>query len=97
MKIQVTKDQAQIQIQSPHAIVRDLLEGTAQRLREMMASQGIDLTNFDVGSQQQHADNGGSAGTDEKQSQGMTGSATESDQATGTESLELDQLVDYYV
>jgi flagellar hook-length control protein FliK len=101
MKIQVSKDQAQIHIQSPHAIVRDLLEGTAQRLREMMAGQGIELTNFDVGPQGQQANGGGESQEENQLAGGATGPNVEADIPTdasiSTESLGLDQLVDYYV
>ena len=97
LKIQVSKDQAQIQIQSPHAIVRDMLDGTAQRLREMMASQGIDLTSFDVGSQQQQADNRESTTASESHHDGIKGTSADSEETGGEENIELNQLVDYYV
>jgi len=97
MKIQVSKDQAQIQIQSPHAVVREMLEGTAHRLREMMASQGIDLTQFDVGNQEQHTQGGEQSQQEQSGSGNLPGATVEAAPNGETEELGLDQLVDYYV
>ncbi|OZG72884.1 hypothetical protein BTA51_12995 [Hahella sp. CCB-MM4] len=100
MKIQVHKDQAHIQVHSQHAVTRDLMEGTVHRLREMLADQGIELSQFDVSSQQ-----GQQFGSEsgEGQSEGGSdisladGQAGEESARTVEQTLELDQLVDYYV
>lgn len=44
--------QAQVNFSSPHQNVRDALDQSASRLREMFESQGLDLVDVDVGSQQ---------------------------------------------
>ncbi|AZZ90975.1 flagellar hook-length control protein FliK [Hahella sp. KA22] len=99
MKIHVQKDQAHVQIQSPHAIVRDMAEGAAHRLRELLAEQGLQLSQFDVSSQQQQ---GGASGGQE--SGGADGGlfAGEGDEdgasVAGIEqALATDRMVDYYV
>ncbi len=99
MKIQITKDQAQIQVQSPHAVVRDLLEGTAHRLREMLASQGIELSGFDVGGHEQQA-NEGREGQEEGQDTDtglLEARDHEGEQPVQEQTVALDQLVDYYI
>ena len=99
MKIQVSKDQVHVQIQSPHAVVRDMLEGNAQRLRDLLSEQGIELGGFDVGSQQDQsstnregeelaAENGAGLIEDEHGDQVLV---------EKEEEISLDQLVDYYV
>ncbi|MDG9668332.1 flagellar hook-length control protein FliK [Hahella sp. CR1] len=99
MKIHVQKDQAHVQIQSPHAIVRDMAEGTAHRLRELLAEQGLQLSQFDVSSQQQQTGTGSgqeSGGADG----GLFAGEGDEDGATvaGIEqALATDRMVDYYV
>lgn len=44
--------QAQVNFSSPHQNVREALDQSANRLREMFESQGLDLVDVDVGSQQ---------------------------------------------
>lgn len=43
VRIDMTKDQAQVTFLSPHAGVRDALEGQMQRLRDMFAQQGMTM------------------------------------------------------
>ncbi|WLQ14707.1 flagellar hook-length control protein FliK [Hahella aquimaris] len=99
MKIHVQKDQAHVQIQSPHAIVRDMAEGTAHRLRELLAEQGLQLSQFDVSSQQQQTGTGSgqeSGGADG----GLFGGEGDEEGAAvaGIEqALATDRMVDYYV
>tara|TARA_R100000306_G_scaffold62575_1_gene74096 strand:+ start:70368 stop:72080 length:1713 start_codon:yes stop_codon:yes gene_type:complete len=51
VRIQVQKDQAQIHVFAQNQQVREMLEGTSHKLRDMLASQNIDLSGFDVSSQ----------------------------------------------
>ncbi|MFT6114156.1 MAG: flagellar hook-length control protein FliK [Oleispira sp.] len=49
LKLQIKDDQqahVQVQVQNPQ--VKEALESSAQRLREMLASQGLELSEFDV-------------------------------------------------
>ncbi|WP_258304815.1 flagellar hook-length control protein FliK, partial [Escherichia coli] len=43
VRIDMNRDQAQITFLSPHAGVRDALEGQMQRLRDMFDQQGLGL------------------------------------------------------
>ncbi|GAA6153283.1 flagellar hook-length control protein FliK [Pseudoteredinibacter isoporae] len=49
IKIQLNQDQAQVTINSPHASVREALDQTSARLREMFQEQGLDLGDVNVG------------------------------------------------
>jgi len=51
VRIDLSKDQAQVTFLSPHAGVRDALEGQMQRLREMFAQQGMNLMDVNVSDQ----------------------------------------------
>lgn len=51
VRIDLTKDQAQVTFLSPHAGVRDALEGQMQRLREMFTQQGMNLMDVNVSDQ----------------------------------------------
>lgn len=55
IRINVNHEQGQVQLNfvSPHANVRDALDQSANRLREMFDEQGMDLVDVDVSSQQQ--------------------------------------------
>ena len=97
VKIQVNRDQAQVQIQSPHAVVRDLLEGTAIRLRELLANQGMDLTGFNVGTQEEQS--GQKESSHQHAQPADQGVGVTLDSETGVSILNQgpDQIVDYYV
>ncbi|MBB6523468.1 flagellar hook-length control protein FliK [Pseudoteredinibacter isoporae] len=58
IKIQLNQEQAQVTINSPHASVREALDQTSARLREMFQEQGLDLTDVNVGGEgaQQRSD-----------------------------------------
>ncbi len=51
VRIEMNKDQAQVTFLSPHAGVREALEGQAQRLREMFTQQGLNLADVNVSDQ----------------------------------------------
>ncbi|MBE7373160.1 flagellar hook-length control protein FliK [Pseudomonas lopnurensis] len=51
VRIDMTKDQAQVTFLSPHAGVRDALEGQMVRLREMFSQQGMNLVDVNVSDQ----------------------------------------------
>ncbi|MFC3609033.1 flagellar hook-length control protein FliK [Stutzerimonas tarimensis] len=97
VRIEISKDQAQVTFLSPHAHVRDALEAQMHRLRELFAQQGLSLADASV--------------SDHSASQGGQGhgsgsrSAAEDDSedlATGVIELAADRsdgargLVDYY-
>lgn len=62
-RISVQNDQAQVSFTSNSALVRDALDQTAHRLRDMFSSEGLNLVDVNVSDQQQHgrSDHGGEA------------------------------------
>jgi flagellar hook-length control protein FliK len=104
VRIEMTKDQAQVTFLSPHAGVRDALEGQMQRLREMFNQQGMSLMDVNVSDQslargwQGGADGGSSRGG----SSGASDMAIEDDQQSGISEISSTRtggdrgLVDYY-
>ncbi|EDO25399.1 predicted protein, partial [Nematostella vectensis] len=58
IKLQTTQEQASVQVQVQNPLVRDVLEANAQRLRDALAEQGLELAHFDVSEQQQQAGQG---------------------------------------
>ncbi len=51
VRIQVTNDQTTVSFTAQNAVVREALEQTAIRLRDMLAEQGLELAEMDVSSQ----------------------------------------------
>lgn len=60
VRVKVHQGEASIQVATSHPQVRDVLESQAFRLREALAEDGMNLSQFDVGSQSQQGD--GSSG-----------------------------------
>ncbi|WP_299978174.1 flagellar hook-length control protein FliK [uncultured Pseudoteredinibacter sp.] len=60
IKIQLNQEQAQVSFNSPHASVREALDQSSSRLREMFQEQGLNLADVNVGGDgaQQHAEDG---------------------------------------
>lgn len=56
IRINVQNDQVSVQFQAAHAMVRDALEDSLPRLREILNSSGLDLVDVDVA---QHSQTGG--------------------------------------
>jgi flagellar hook-length control protein FliK len=67
VRIQIQNDQANVQFNSAHGVVRDALEAALPRLRDMFDSAGVELTDVDVSGQsfaeQQQAATDGQGGT----------------------------------
>lgn len=94
VKISVTQDQASVHFTSAHAQVRDALELSANRLREMMESHGLDLTDVNV-SDQSASQQGDSERPEERAL--ARGSQQEESAPTLVASTRVSQsLVDYY-
>jgi flagellar hook-length control protein FliK len=72
------QDQAKIQIHAQHPQVRDVLEAQSQRLRDALAQQGLNLSEFNVSDQSQQQAGSRSGG------QGQAGQAGENDDAVNT-------------
>ena len=58
IKLQVSQEQTTIQVQAQSPQVRDVLEANAQRLRDALAEQGLELAGFDVSQQQSQSGEG---------------------------------------
>jgi flagellar hook-length control protein FliK len=59
LQVQMDGDKASIAFSSQHAMVRDALESSLPRLREMFSANGLDLVNVNVSQQQDSGTNGG--------------------------------------
>ena len=100
VRIDMTKDQTQVTFLSPHAAVRDALEGQMQRLRDMLAQQGMTMdVNVSDQSRGWRGDGGG-----ESRDRGAAGVSTAGDDEVVQGSMEISSartggdrgLVDYY-
>ncbi len=98
VKINVQNDQATVTFNSQHQGVRELLELNVNRLREMMSENGVDLAHVDVSDQSsQHqpddehdGDVAGQSGEGDDELSGLD------DARNITDSITLNNLVDYY-
>jgi flagellar hook-length control protein FliK len=108
VRVDMTKDQAQVTFASPHAGVRETLEGQMQRLRDLFTEQGMNLADVNVsdqslsrGWQGQEQSNGGNGARGAGRSDGsLTADGDEQITAVtelrGKSSLSPRGLVDYY-
>lgn len=95
IRLQVGQDQVSVNFTSPHASVRDAVEQSLPRLREMMEEQGLQLGDSSVNDQGSESDQDSREGGQRSQFAG--------DADTGTEGAVSQQnngegvsLVDYY-
>lgn len=95
IRLQVGQDQVSVNFTSPHASVRDAVEQSLPRLREMMEEQGLQLGDSSVNDQGSESDQDSREGGQRSQFAGDTDTGTEgavSQQNNG----EGVSLVDYY-
>jgi len=97
VRINVTGEQTTVQFTSPNAAVREALESSVVRLREMMESSGLDLADVNVSDQSQSEQ----AKADARDASGGSESGEKDDLEGGAESvvtqiIESDGLVDFY-
>jgi len=97
VRINVTGEQTSVQFSSPNAAVREALESSVVRLREMMESSGLDLADVNVSdqSQSEHAEadaGNASAGSESAEKDELEGVA----ESGVTQVIETDGLVDFY-
>src|SRR5690606_20354331 len=90
IRLQVQQDQATVQVQVQNGQVRDALESGAQRLRDALAAQGLQLAGYDVSergqqsqAQQGQSGQGGQGGQGDRSADGAEGEwlATEDSQS----------------
>ncbi len=89
IKLQVSQDQATVQVQAQHAHVREVLESNAHRLRDALAGQGITLDSFDVSEQ---GSSGAGAGAGQSDADGNGGESPAGDEGWLTE--DIDELAE---
>jgi len=97
VRINVTGEQTTVQFSSPNAAVREALESSVVRLREMMESSGLDLADVNVSDQSQSEQ----AQADARDASGGSESTEKDELESGSESavtqiIESDGLVDFY-
>jgi flagellar hook-length control protein FliK len=100
VRIDMNKDQTQVTFLSPHAGVRDALEGQMQRLRDMFAQQGMSM---DVNVSDQSRGWQGEGG-DDSRGRGVAGKAAVGDEEISQGAMDISTartggergLVDYY-
>ncbi|MEH6358786.1 MAG: flagellar hook-length control protein FliK [Pseudomonadales bacterium] len=97
VRINVSGEQTTVQFTSPQPAVREALESSVVRLREMMESSGLDLADVNVSdqslSEQAQSDSRGSSGN----SSGDDNSDIEASLETQvTQRIESDGMVDFY-
>ncbi|MFT5084014.1 MAG: flagellar hook-length control protein FliK [Lentisphaeria bacterium] len=94
VKVSVNQDQASVTFVSANAQVRDALEQTVSRLREMLNEQGLNLVNVDVSSHENARQEDGS-------NEGSSGRGDNSQMETEEEALivntSISSGIDHYV
>ena len=97
VRINVNGEQANIQFTSQHAAVREALESSVGRLREMLESSGLNLADVGV-SDQSHSEQA-QADAREAGGAGQGSDVEEQDNAAEAQTvqrIESDSLVDFY-
>jgi len=100
MAVSMDGDQASISFTSQHSMVRDALESSIPRLREMLSENGLNLVNVNVSQQgKSHGDGQGAPGS--QQGSGVANEDSEaSESLSGADMprmmLHTQGLVDYY-
>ncbi|HTN31264.1 MAG TPA: flagellar hook-length control protein FliK [Pseudomonas sp.] len=102
IRISLNQEQTQISFASPHASVREALEGQMFRLREMFSQQGLDQFDVNVSDQSlargdRQADERDAAGLAAGNGDGDTGDGVDSETLMASTPLENGRgLVDFY-
>lgn len=105
IRLQLEGDSANIAFSSQHAVVRDAVEASLPRLREMFSGSGINLGDVDVGGQNSAREQERDAHSGDLSSGGLISVGDNDEQAGGGERRGLqfgkgkddNQLLDYYV
>jgi len=96
VRINVNGEQTTVQFISPQPAVREALESSVVKLREMMESSGLDLVDVNVSdqshSEQAQSDSRGSSGSASGDNNHIEGGA----EAQVAQRIESDGLVDFY-
>jgi flagellar hook-length control protein FliK len=100
IRMQVQNDQASVQVSAQSHQVKDVLDSSAQRLRDALAAEGIELNDFSVSADSggQGGDNG-SDGSDGGDNGYASGSGVEGDEIVGGNEVHVpapDSLLDTF-
>ena len=68
IKMQISQDQASVQVTAQNVQVKDVLDASAQRLRDAMNAQGIELAEFSVSTNADTEQQSGQQGESEQES-----------------------------
>ncbi len=109
VRVDISKDLTQVTFASPHAGVRDALEGQMQRLRDLFTQQGMNLLDVNVSDQslsrgwQGQGQNQGQDGEGQRRGDSASGLAHSEDdkpssvgEVRSTTLINARRLVDYY-
>ena len=103
VRVDISKEQTQVTFASPHAGVRDALEGQVQRLRDLFTQQGMSLLDVNVSDQSLNRGWQGQEGEGRRQAGSAAGLASADEEkplAAGelrsNVQLAARRLVDYY-
>ncbi len=104
VKLAINGDQAQLLFHSGNANVRDLLEASVPRIREMLEQQGITLADVNVGQRdpqqgKESQESGNESGHPGRAALDGAGEIAETDEAISVSAVAVDRigLVDYYI
>jgi len=95
VRIDVSQDQATVSFTAQHGVVRDALEASIPKLKEMMAAQNLDLATVNVAQQQSSPNQGQSQAQNffQMDKQGQNNSASPMDELNAvTEELDESQV-----
>ncbi len=93
IKVSVNQDQASVSFTSHHAGVREVLDQSLTRLRDMFSEQGLNLVNVDVSDRSFHRQQGEAKG---QQGQGGTAELVEDETLVRVSAIIQQRLVDHY-
>ena len=96
VRIQINQDQVNLSFTSPHAHVRDAVEQSLPRLREMFAEQGLELQDSSVSDQSQEDQRERFAESGGEQGGYSSGGSSSEAESTETQEQQSIGLVDYY-
>jgi flagellar hook-length control protein FliK len=94
VKVSVNQEQATVSFTSQHAVVREVLDQSLNRLREMFSEQGLNLVNVDVSDKSFSRQQGDAQ--DQKAQGGSNDVAQEEETPIAMSAIVQQRLVDHY-
>lgn len=97
VRIQLNQDQTTVNFTAQHGVVREALEQTAVRLREMLSEQGLELVGMDVSSESHQQNEGTSDGEGDPNLASADGMEEEEAEVIAETAITHNGLVDHFV